>query len=130
MSDPSAILASPWKTVPAGATPKASAEAIASMLRDEGPDRPEQVVVGIPRRLNGQDTDQTGPARAFAATLRDVSGLPVVEVDERLTSHEAEQRLGVRERDWRKRKAKLDAAAAAVILQDFLDQLARERPGV
>ena len=41
--------------------------------------------------------------------------------DERLTSVEAEQRLMVRERDWRKRKPRLDAAAAAVILQDHLD---------
>ena len=42
--------------------------------------------------------------------------------DERLTSVEAESRLAVRERDWRKRKARLDAAAAAVILQDYLDR--------
>ena len=41
--------------------------------------------------------------------------------DERLSSVEAEQRLAVRERDWRARKRKLDAAAAAVILQDFID---------
>jgi len=45
--------------------------------------------------------------------------------DERLSSHEAEERLAVRERDWRKRKAKLDAAAAAVILQDYLDARTR-----
>jgi putative Holliday junction resolvase len=41
--------------------------------------------------------------------------------DERLSSREAEERLALREKDWRKRKAKLDAAAAAVILQDYLD---------
>jgi RNase H-fold protein (predicted Holliday junction resolvase) len=44
-------------------------------------------------------------------------------VEERLTSREAESRLAVGERDWKKRKAKLDAAAAAVILQDHLDRL-------
>ena len=44
--------------------------------------------------------------------------------DERLTSREAESRLSVRERDWRKRKAQLDAAAAAVFLQDYLDDQA------
>ena len=44
--------------------------------------------------------------------------------DERLTSVEAEARLAVRERDWRKRKHRLDAAAAAVILQDYLDAAA------
>jgi putative Holliday junction resolvase len=41
--------------------------------------------------------------------------------DERLSSREAEERLALRERDWRVRKARLDAAAAAVILQDYLD---------
>jgi RNase H-fold protein (predicted Holliday junction resolvase) len=47
--------------------------------------------------------------------------------DERLTSVEAEERLAVRERDWRKRKVRLDAAAAAVILQDYLDRSAASR---
>jgi putative Holliday junction resolvase len=47
--------------------------------------------------------------------------VPVFTQDERLSSREAEERLALREKDWRKRKAKLDAAAAAVILQDFLD---------
>jgi RNase H-fold protein (predicted Holliday junction resolvase) len=42
--------------------------------------------------------------------------------DERLTSREAESRLAVREKDWRVRKAQLDAAAAAIILQDYLDE--------
>jgi RNase H-fold protein (predicted Holliday junction resolvase) len=45
----------------------------------------------------------------------------VFDVDERLTSREAESRLALCERDWRKRKARLDAAAAAIFLQDYLD---------
>jgi putative Holliday junction resolvase len=45
--------------------------------------------------------------------------------DERLSSREAEGRLALRERDWRKRKLRLDAAAAAVILQDYLDERSR-----
>jgi RNase H-fold protein (predicted Holliday junction resolvase) len=45
----------------------------------------------------------------------------VVVQDERLSSHEAESRLAVRDKDWRSRKVRLDAAAAAVILQDYLD---------
>jgi putative Holliday junction resolvase len=48
--------------------------------------------------------------------------LPIVTEDERLTSREAESRLAVGERDWKKRKARLDAAAAAIILQDYLDR--------
>jgi putative Holliday junction resolvase len=58
---------------------------------------------------------------AFIARLRARTALPVFVQDERLTSVEAEARLAEREPDWRRRKARLDAAAAAVILQDFLD---------
>ena len=124
VSDASATLARPWKTLAAGATPLASAALVAAAigeLRTSDADDLEAIVVGVPRRLNGGETDQTRPARDFAAALQEASGLPVHEQDERLTSHEADRLLAVRERDWRVRKAKLDAASAAVILQDYLD---------
>lgn len=85
-------------------------------------------MVGLPRRLNGADTDQTEPARAFARRLEALTALTVHLQDERLSSHEAESRLAVREKDWRRRKAQLDAAAAAVILQDYLDARDRRAP--
>jgi len=81
----------------------------------------EAVVIGWPRRLDGSATDQTKHVEAFARAIEAQIAVPVVLQDERLSSHEAETRLAVRESDWRKRKAKLDAAAAAIILQDFLD---------
>ena len=86
------------------------------------------IVLGLPRRLDGSATEMTAAVLALEAPLRARTGLPVVYQDERLSSHEAESRLAVNERDWRKRKANLDAAAAAVILQDYLD--ARPRPSV
>ena len=58
---------------------------------------------------------------ALAQALQARVNIPVVLQDERLSSREAESRLALRERDWRRRKAKLDAAAAAVVLQDYLD---------
>jgi putative Holliday junction resolvase len=58
----------------------------------------------------------------LARRLRASIALPVVLQDERLSSHEAESFLARREKDWRKRKAQLDAASAAVILQDYLDE--------
>ena len=64
---------------------------------------------------------QTAEVDAFVARLRARTTLPVYLQDERLSSVEAEARLAVRETDWRRRKARLDAAAAAVILQEFLD---------
>ena len=60
--------------------------------------------------------------RAFIEALALRTSRTIVTADERLTSREAESRLAVGEKDWRKRKEKLDAAAAAIILQDFLDR--------
>ena len=136
VSDPSGTLARPWQTVPAAATPEACAETVAAALEafSQTARRAENgeadaglfdvMVVGLPQRLGGGDTHLTGHVREFATALSARTGLVVHLQDERLSSHEADARLKVRERDWRKRKAKLDAAAAAVILQDFLDAYA------
>jgi len=128
LSDDTATLARPWQTMEAAGSPLASAEALARLLAAARDNEDEEaagigsIIVGLPRRLNGEDNEQTQPARAFAAALAERTGLDVRLEDERLSSHEAESRLAVREKDWRRRKAKLDAAAAAVILQDYLDR--------
>jgi putative Holliday junction resolvase len=80
------------------------------------------LVVGLPRRLDGTPNDMTPRVLAFAAAHRTRLAVPVVLQDERLTSREAESRLALREKDWRARKKQLDAAAAAIILQDYLDE--------
>ncbi len=82
------------------------------------------IVVGLPRRLDGTPTDMTPRVERFARQLREKTSLPVMLQDERLSSREAESRLAIRDKDWRSRKAKLDAAAAAIILQDYLDSRA------
>jgi putative holliday junction resolvase len=79
------------------------------------------LVIGLPRRLDGSANDMTPRVEAFAQTLGRRMALPIVLQDERLTSVEAESRLATREKDWRARKARIDAAAAAIILQDYLD---------
>ena len=83
------------------------------------------VVVGLPRRLDGSPHGLTADVQAFAAALAARISVPIAFQDERLSSHEAEARLTATDRSWRSRKARLDAAAAAVILQDYLDA----RPG-
>jgi putative holliday junction resolvase len=80
------------------------------------------IVVGMPSSLDGTPTPQTAQVKAFIARLKTRTLLPIATEDERLTSREAESRLARREKDWRKRKAQLDAAAAAVFLQDYLDR--------
>ena len=94
--------------------------AIDTLVRED--DGLTAVVVGIPRRLDGTANDATARVNRFVDLLRTRAPVPIELEDERLSSREAEQLLSLRERDWRKRKAKLDAAAAAVILQDYLDR--------
>lgn len=123
VSDASATLARPYRVLH-GRDVLAAALAVVEQFRDEGIDA---IVVGLPTRLDGSDTHATPAARAFGDALAARTGLPVQLVDERLTSVEAEARLAEMEPDWRARKKKLDAAAAAVILQDVLDRRADGR---
>jgi putative Holliday junction resolvase len=138
VSDASGVLARPWKTLQAPAAAADRVQSVISAMREfaasehleAGADLSAAfaaLVVGFPQRLGGGDTHLSGDVRAFAAALGAATGLAVHLQDERLSSHEAETRLGEHERDWRKRKVKLDAAAAAVILQDYLDTRADQR---
>ena len=131
LSDATATLASPWRLVQRPPSEAATLRAMVSEVRAlaAADDGLEAVVVGWPRRLDGSPTDQTALVEAFANALRSQIDVPVILQDERLSSHEAETRLARRETDWRKRKAKLDAAAAAVILQDYLDSRPRAAVG-
>jgi putative Holliday junction resolvase len=133
LSDASAVLARPWQTVGAAPTPEASAQLVDRIVTEHlesiGEGDLAGVVVGLPRRLNGDDTDQTAAARKFAHALEAPGRPPVHLQDERLTSREAEAQLAIHERDWRKRKKQIDAAAAAILLQDFLDGRAPSSTG-
>ena len=124
LSDPSGMLARPWKTiVRVGGAAKAATSLASEIARLHAEDDGLVVVViGLPRRLNGSDTAQTAEVQKLAASLRHRISVPVVLQDERLTSREAESILAQRIKDWRKRKPLLDAASAAVILQDYLDR--------
>jgi len=99
-----------------------SADEIGRLAREE--DGVASIVVGLPRRLDGTPSDMTRRVEQFARQLEARTALPVTLQDERLSSREAESRLALREKDWRARKQRLDAAAAAVILQDYLDSRA------
>lgn len=128
LSDYTATLARPWQMVPSAGDPRAAAHAVARLvagLRESEDPELDRIIVGLPRRLNGDDTDQTPLVRQFVTALAALTGLPVDTQDERLTSVEAESRLAMREPDWRKRKALVDAEAAAIVLQDYLDGRAR-----
>lgn len=127
LSDPTGLLASPWKKIDNDANVSAAALRLAIEVNAliAEPDGLDAVIIGLPRRLSGEDNDQTARVRKLAGLLADQVAVPITLQDERLTSHEADELLAQRERDWRKRKQQLDAMAAALILQDFLDSRGR-----
>ena len=96
---------------------------IESLLREW---QPALAVVGLPYNVDGSDSVMTQAARQFAAELERRSRLPVILVDERYSSREAEARLksarasGLRRR--RVAKADVDAAAACVILERWFTE--------
>lgn len=124
ISDATGTLARPLTTIRAADTLERTVELVTELvhrlsLEDEGL---AEIVVGLPKHLDGSPSEQTGLVTAFAAALEAAVILPIRLQDERLTSREAESRLAETDRNWRTRKMRLDAAAAAVFLQDHLDQ--------
>lgn len=122
VSDASGTLARPFKTLTITASTALNSLVHEIELLAAGDDGLEVVVVGVPLRLDGSSSESTADARRVIDALRVRTPIPVVSEDERLTSHEADQRLAVRNKDWRQRKERLDAAAAAIFLQDYLDR--------
>lgn len=126
LSDETATLASGILTL-RRAGRRRDVAAVAALVREHGAGG---VVVGLPWRLDGTLGSQGEKVAAFVRSLRRALGVPVVTWDERLTSVAADERLaeaGVRRRD---RKARIDRAAAALILQEYLDAGAPAAPAV
>jgi len=87
------------------------------------------ILVGMPRNLNGSYGPMALKVQEFIAVLKETIAVPIQTWDERLTSTQANRFLlqaGVRRQE---RKEKVDRAAAAILLQSFLDNLAEPPPG-
>lgn len=84
--------------------------------------RPDALVVGIPRHLDGGESDMTRAAEKFCRQLERRFALPVYRVDESLTSFEAESHLRRETKLGQHNKHEIDKIAAAIIVQSWLDQ--------
>lgn len=115
-SDELEILASPFAVWPQeGPT---TLKKLARLALEEGV---QALVMGLPKHKDGTESATAAEARAYGETLAELTKLPLRLVDEHLSSAEAGRLLiqrGVKPKD---QKAKLDAAAAAVILHDLLE---------
>lgn len=122
LSDPERRLAVPIGTVHVG-RPPGELRAIAGLVNEHGA---TLIVLGLPLSMSGERGPRAQLTESFAETLRTFVAVPVALIDERLSTAEAERALrtaGVRGKD---RRAVVDASAAAVILQGWLDA---NRPG-
>jgi putative Holliday junction resolvase len=118
LSDETGTLASGLVTLRA-AGPRKDAQAVAALVREHAV---AEVVVGLPLRLDGTLGPRGEQVAAFVERLRRVLRVPVVTRDERLTSVAADERLAEAGVKRRERKARIDQAAAALILQEHLDE--------
>jgi putative Holliday junction resolvase len=120
LSDAGGKLATPLKVLQAGSN---SISEIAAIIDSQGVER---IVIGFPLNMDGSRGSAAEKVVAFARSLQTRTSKPIVFVDERLSSFEAEQTLVARRRGGEKltrksKKERLDAVAAAQFLQEFLD---------
>jgi putative Holliday junction resolvase len=87
--------------------------------------KPDALVIGVPYHMDGDEHEMTRAARKFGRQLEGRYHLPVYEMDERLSSHAAEEELTARRSAGRKRKTRkeeIDSLAAQIILENWLQQ--------
>ena len=122
LSDEGGRFATPYEVVQVTSAAQA-ADAVAKVIEKEGVER---VVVGLPLNMDDTVGPQARQALEWGWSLEARCGKPVVFVDERLSSFDAEQQLIERKRGGeritrQRKKEQLDAIAAATFLQAFLD---------
>lgn len=98
---------------------------IAAAARERGAQR---LVVGLPRNMDGSEGESAQKARETGAMLAEASGLPVDFCDERGTTITAHNYLNATNTQGKKRKAVVDAVAATVILEDYLQSRRNSHP--
>jgi putative holliday junction resolvase len=114
VSDPLRIVATPLKVV----LVSAFEEELRRLVSEY---QPSTIVIGLPVGLSGREGASAQSARALGDLVAEVTGIPVVYVDERFTTATAESAMlegGVKRRD---RRQNVDKVAAAVILRHYLD---------
>ena len=117
LSDDTKFLASPHETY----TRKGEEQDVSHILDIIRRNNVDEIICGLPLNMEGKEERIATLTREFMGKVEKGANIQVIFVDERLSSVMAEEMLKQTERDWKKRKAKLDAVAASIILQDYLD---------
>ena len=118
LSDELGLLAAPLTMVPVRGRGEGALERVAALAHER---EVGVVVIGLPVSLNGREGPQARAVRAFAERLAPLLDVPIEFSDERFTTAEAERLLIDRRMSREERRARIDAAAAAIMLQGYLD---------
>ena len=119
VSDVSRFLASGIGYISPGGIVK-TADALAAIAREQ---KAVGIVVGLPRNMDGSEGFRAERCRELADMLRERTGLPVVMMDERMTTMSASRYLNETNTRGAKRKGVIDTLSAQIILQNALDRL-------
>ncbi|MBQ7126852.1 Holliday junction resolvase RuvX [bacterium] len=92
-------------------------KAINDIIKIANDNRVNKIIVGLPKNMDGTEGFQAEDCKNFA---QKILGFDIIYEDERLTSHEAEERLRERRIDFRKNKGLVDIESACVILEQYL----------
>lgn len=117
LSDDTKFLATPFQTYKRAGTEQ-DIQHLLDIIKTKNVD---EMVCGLPMNMAGDEQEIAKKTREFMSILNEKIDININYVDERLSSLMAEEMLKETERDWKKRKEKLDAVAASIILQDYLD---------
>ncbi len=118
LSDPGGILASPF-TIIDRRDERQALEAITNIVTQK---QVKQIIVGLPRSMDGSIGKQAEKVKAFTQELCKHTEVPVEFRDERLTTVSAKRLMQAAHTKKTKRKARYDAIAATLILQGYLDE--------
>jgi putative Holliday junction resolvase len=124
VSDELKMIAHPLEFIPAEPFSR-FLERLKELLRDK---EVEALVVGMPRNMDGSYGPAALKVQEFLAVLKGALTVPVITLDERLTSVQANRFLSQGNVHRAKRKEKVDALAAAILLQSYLDSRAQLPP--
>ena len=119
VSDAMGMLATALETLKCGGM-RRTAEAVAACAARENAVR---IVVGLPKNMDGSEGFRADTVKSFVAILSELTEIPIVLSDERLTTMEAHRFLSMTDVSGKKRKASVDMLSAEIILQDSLDKM-------
>ena len=117
LSDPSGMIALPLEFIPAEPF-NAFLDRLKKLIQEK---EVEMILVGMPRNMDGSYGPAAAKVREFVAVLKETIAIPIQTWDERLTSAQANRFLIQADVSRKDRKQKVDQAAAAILLQSFLD---------